>query len=158
MNFRTKEFLHELVVLLVFIVWASGCQDQVFLIDVNENTEQQDDKTDDFDPKSSHVLREGDRVFIVDRTEKRWEVTHAEKVYGFKPEEFQFGLGPNAIKPVLNPEMLCAGDAGYPLADETPLVMGVDFMGYQRAYPIDVMSRYEVANEIFGAAHVAVAY
>ena len=37
-------------------------------------------------------------------------------------------------------------------------MIGTSLNGFTRAYPIELLSRFEVANEQFGEAHVAVAY
>ncbi len=100
----------------------------------------------------------GGRFSITDRTGKTWDVTHAFEEYGFVPESFQYGLGPFAITPINNPQMLSPGDSGYPLDSDSFAILGTSLNGFTRAYPIRVMSRHEVANERFGEAHVAVAY
>ena len=96
-------------------------------------------------------------AFIQDRQGKVWDVTQAQK-YGLVPSGFQFGLGPYAIRPIMNPQMLSPGDYGYPSDYEGFLILGASLNGFARAYPIAVLSRHEVANEQFGDAHVAVAY
>ena len=98
-----------------------------------------------------------ERLVIEDRTGKVWDVTHAQN-YGMVPGGFQFGLGPFAIKPIMDPQMLSPGDENYPGRNDNTLMMGTSLNGFTRAYPINVMSRHEVANEQFGEAHVAVAY
>jgi hypothetical protein len=45
---------------------------------------------------SSAVLKEAEKIYIVDRTGERWDVTQAVSL-GFNPEGFQFGLGRNAF-------------------------------------------------------------
>ncbi len=97
------------------------------------------------------------RVTITDRTGKVWDVTHASRVYGLVPEKFQFGIGPNAILPVFDPVLVSPGDAGFPAGDDH-LVLGVEINGEARAYSIRSLSSHEVVNEVFGDAHVAVAY
>ncbi|RMD93530.1 MAG: DUF3179 domain-containing protein [Calditrichaeota bacterium] len=104
------------------------------------------------------ITEEGEKIFIVDRTGKKWDVTHAVQTYGFEADKFQFGLGPFAIKPILDPKMKGPGDPGYPDDRETFLVLGTSLAGDARAYPISVMSWHEVADEVFGEKHVAVAY
>ena len=102
---------------------------------------------------------EGDnRVFITDRTGKRWDVTHARDHYGLQPSQYEFGLGPYAISPIVNPQMLDPGHPDYPEDGATFLVLGTSLNGFTRAYPIEAMSWHEIANEEFGRAHVAVAY
>jgi hypothetical protein len=95
---------------------------------------------------------------IEDRTGKRWDVTHAENKYGLKAERFQFGLGPNAIPPILNPEFLSPGEVGYPASDQTFLVIGTALNNDPRAYAISDLIRHEVAEELFDSTYVAVAY
>lgn len=101
---------------------------------------------------------DAEKISIVDRTGKKWDITHAVNHYGFKPERFQYGLGPEAIPPILNPRHLEPGDAGYPQDNATTLVLGVAIGDDARAYPLNVMYRHEVVNERFGAQHLAVAY
>ena len=104
-----------------------------------------------------NVVKDGG-AFIQDRSGKVWHVAHAQK-YGMVPSGFQYGLGPFAITPIMNPRMLSPGDPGYPSDYENFLVLGANLNGFARAYPIrGVMSRHEIANEQFGDAHVAVAF
>ena len=104
------------------------------------------------------AVEQRDMIFITDRTGKRWDVTHARDKYGLVPSGYQYGLGPYAIRPILNPQMLFPDDLGYPESSEYFLVLGTSLSGFARAYPIAVLSRHEVANEQFGDIHVAVAY
>lgn len=104
------------------------------------------------------VQENEDAIIIVDRTGKKWDVTHAVKKYGFKADAFQFGLGPFAIRPILNPKMIGPGHPRYPDANRTFLVLGTRLEDEARAYPIDVMSFFEIADEKFGDTHVAVGY
>ncbi len=108
-------------------------------------------------PGPAAVVKDDGTTFIVDRTGKRWDVGHSSQ-YGFKASKYQFGLGPNAIRPIMLPTMLTPGQPGYPHDDDNFRVMGVVLGDLIRAYPIGPMSRHEVANEQFGQAHVAVAY
>ncbi|MCH8126338.1 DUF3179 domain-containing protein [candidate division KSB1 bacterium] len=109
-------------------------------------------------PDGAKVEMKDGRYLIVDNTGKKWDVTHAKEKYGMEPAEFQFGLGPFAIKPILNPKMLSPGDTGYPFDNETFLVLATEINNDPRAYSIGVLSIHEIANEIFADAHVAVAY
>jgi hypothetical protein len=108
--------------------------------------------------EEAEVIRNGDQIFIRDNTGKDWNVTHAVNEYGFIPENFQFGLGPFAITPILNPRMVKEGEVGYPGDNDESLVIGTTLNGDTRAYPLNVLSRHEVADENFGSIHVAVAY
>jgi hypothetical protein len=106
----------------------------------------------------AETVEEDDRIFIVDRTGKKWDVTFAKEKYGMEPSNFQYGLGPNAIKPVLNPVMLSPGDEGYPDPSETFLVVGVQFNGHTRAYPLKYIISHEIVDERFDQDFVAVGY
>ncbi len=99
-----------------------------------------------------------ERIVIVDKTGKEWDITHAVNQYDFQKSNFNYGLGPNAIQPINNPEMLSPGDNGYPNDTSSERVMGVEINGEARAYPVSVLSRREVVNEFIGDSHVAVAY
>ncbi len=101
---------------------------------------------------------QGNRKTIVDRTGKEWDVSHAFLKYQMKPDKFQFGLGPNAIRPILNPRHLQPGQSGYPADARNFLILGTSLEGETRAYSIDKLSFHEVADEKFGNVHVAVAY
>jgi hypothetical protein len=106
----------------------------------------------------ARVFQEGGTALITDRTGKSWDVTHARDEYGLQPSGFQFGIGPYAIRPIMNPLMWSPGQSGYPATGGTFLVLAANLNGLAKAYPIAVMSRHEVANETFGETHVAVGY
>ncbi len=109
-------------------------------------------------PGEANTIEENEMISIVDATGKKWDVTHARDVYGMDPLKFQFGLGPFAIRPILNPKMLSPGEAGYPQESESFLVLGATLNGNTRAYPISRLTMVEIADEKFGDSHVAVAY
>ena len=106
----------------------------------------------------AEVVTQNGKIFIVDRTGKHWDVTHAVEEYGFVANQFQFGLGPNAIRPILNPEMVSPGESGYPGAGETFLIIGTTIGGESRAYRISHLNFHEVVDESFGDVHVAVGW
>ena len=95
---------------------------------------------------------------MTDHTGKEWDVTHAARNYGMEPLMFENGLGPFSIIPIMNANMLSPGDLNYPPDSSTLLVIGTSLNGFTRAYSIEVLGKFEVANEQFGDAHVAVAY
>lgn len=99
-----------------------------------------------------------EKIFITDRTGKKWDVTHAVLNYGFKISNFQYGLGPNAITPINNPDMISPGEPGYPGNNSTEPVIGLSIEGDDRAYPIRTLSRHEVVNDRVGGKDVAVVY
>lgn len=155
-----KSTLGLILLLSTSTLLELACEDSIVIQDLSQETEENlDDTPDETDEDSGEA---GDRIEIVDRTGKKWDITHAVNKYGFEPDKFQFGLGPDAIKPILDPQMLCPGDPGYPKErserDELFLVLGASINGHTRAYPLKVMSRHEVADEKFGDSYVAVAY
>jgi hypothetical protein len=107
---------------------------------------------------NTEVILADNQILIQDKTGKNWNVTHAVNKYGFVPEQFQFGLGPFAIPPILEPTMVEPGEAGYPGNNADFLVIGTTFNNDTRAYPLHVLSQHEVADENFDSVHVAVAY
>ena len=88
-----------IVIILLVVIFVVNCSEQ-----------STNSASDDFaiveTPEDTTV------IYIVDRTGKRWDVTHAVNNYDFDPNQFEFGLGPFAIEPILNPEMIGPGNPG----------------------------------------------
>ena len=99
------------------------------------------------------VIRQNDRVFIVDRTGERWDVTQAASI-GFDPHGFQFGIGRDAIRPLDeshlrdNPLVLDPGER----------IIGVENDNEAHAYVIRKLTRHEIANTRIGDQPIAAAY
>jgi hypothetical protein len=129
-------FLWPLLGALVAVVIVSGCS----FSEVKEST---------VTPET---------VVLVDRTGKEWDVSTAVWKYGFEIERFEFGLGPFAITPLVEPTMLSPGDMGYPADDGTFLVIGASINGDIRAYGKFDIVQNEVVDEYIGGVPVAVAY
>jgi hypothetical protein len=106
----------------------------------------------------AEVVKRDDKIFIKDRTDKLWDITHAVNNYGFRADQFQFGLGPFAITPINDPKMLNPGDPDYPENQSSFIVIGTNLHQDTRAYPLDVLSRHEIVNERFDTTYVAVGY
>ena len=107
---------------------------------------------------NAQVVERGETIVIIDRSGKEWDVTHAVNKYGFVASQFQYGLGPHAIRPILDPQMLSPGESGYPPGNSDHQVIGTTIEEDTRAYPLSVLSRHEIADEQFGDQYVAVAY
>ena len=103
------------------------------------------------------VISGDDKILLEDRTGKKWDITHAVRRYGFVPSNFQFGLGPNAIPPIQNPQFSSPGKVGFPLPSDN-LVIGTRINEIAKAYPIIIMKSYEIANDNFNGSFVAAAY
>ena len=114
--------------------------------------------TNALDKLPEHRIETGKSLFIIDRTGKRWDITHAAEKYGFRAENFQYGLGPDAISSIDYPDMFLPGEPGYPLADDTFTIIAARIRSDARAYPIFVMKSHEIVNESFAGQLVAVAY
>ena len=147
-------FRRTLIVVLILMVIS--CRETVTLTDITQATviTEVDTTKDDQGTDSTN----NQKIWIVDRTGKKWDITHAVDRYEFVPENFQFGLGPYAIEPVNDPKMLTPEDDGYPDSGDDQLVIGVKLNGHVRAYPLRYLVDYEVVNERFEDALVAVTY
>lgn len=101
----------------------------------------------------SSVLREADKIYIVDRTGERWNVTQAKSI-GFDPHEFQYGIGREAFTPL---------DESY-LSDDTFFVsrglrvIGVTVGAEAHAYSVPKLRRHEIANTTIDSKPIAVGY
>lgn len=99
------------------------------------------------------VVRAGERLFIVDRTGERWDVTQAASI-GFNPDGFQFGIGRDAIRP-LGASSLASDDRNL---EKDTRVIGVENGPEAHAYVVRKLTRHEIANTALGNAPIAAAY
>ena len=101
----------------------------------------------------SSVLREADKIYIVDQTGERWDVTQAKSI-GFDPHRFQYGIGREAFTPL---------DESY-LSDDTFFVssglrvIGVTVGTEAHAYSVPKLRRHEIANTMIDSKPIAVGY
>ena len=101
----------------------------------------------------SSVLREADKIYIVDQTGERWDVTQAKSI-GFDPHRFQYGIGREAFTPL---------DESY-LSDDTFFVssglrvIGVTAGTEAHAYSVPKLRRHEIANTTIDSKPIAVGY
>ena len=102
---------------------------------------------------SSAVIKEDERIYIVDRTGERWDVTQAVSL-GFDPHGFDFGLGKNAFTP-LDDSLLTNDTADVP---GSARVIGVTDGSGAKAYTISRLSGHEISNSSIGKEPVAVSY
>jgi hypothetical protein len=101
------------------------------------------------------------KVFITDRTGRKWDITHAVEQYDMEPQFFNFGIGVGAIPSVDFPVVVEKDSQEYPDSDDNISVFGVNHNGEQRAYSVRQMARHEVFNEEYpgeAETHVSVAY
>ncbi len=101
----------------------------------------------------SSVVREADKIYIVDQTGERWDVTQAKSI-GFDPHRFQYGIGREAFTPL---------DESY-LSDDTFFVssglrvIGVTVGTEAHAYSVPKLRRHEIANTTIDSKPIAVGY
>ena len=82
----------------------------------------------------------------------KWDVTQAKSI-GFKPENFQYGIGKNAFS-TLEDIHLKDTIPSY----RNPRVIGIEEEGEAQAYAVPKMKHHEVANTHLGEKSVAVGY
>ena len=112
-------------------------------------------------PSYADINVVNERVFIVDRDGKEWEVTHAQNHYGMQARYFQFGVGVNTIPPIMEPEFVIEGQARFPNPDAPFLVIGYEeFVEHRdaRAYAVDILYYHEVVNDRIDDTAFAVGY
>ena len=102
---------------------------------------------------ASAVLKEADKIYIVDRTGERWDVTQAVSL-GFNPEGFDFGLGRNAFTPF--DDSLLTNDTTN--VSKNMRVIGVTDGSTAKAYTIGRLFGHEISNSSIGSEPVAVSY
>jgi hypothetical protein len=135
-----------LILMIIFILSCSERSTSTFSDDL-ALVETVDDTTGD-----------GNKIYIVDRSDKRWDVSHAVNHYGFDPEQFRHGLGPFSIKPLLDPQLISPGESDYPGPNNISIVIGTTINGESRAYPLSTVVAFEIVDEQFDSIFVAVGY
>ena len=133
----SKRLLLILEILLLVLLYSYNCKDN---------------------PSSSKNNQKDTTIYITDRTGKKWDITHAVIEYDFKKDNFNYGLGPDAIKPINYPDMLVPGDPEYPDTNSNQKIIGIDIDGEIRAYPVNILSSREVVNDTLTGFYTAVAY
>ncbi len=101
----------------------------------------------------SSVLREANKIYIVDQTGERWDVTQAKSI-GFDPHRFQYGIGKETFTPL---------DESH-LSDDTFFVprglrvIGITGGTEAHAYSVPKLRRHEIANTTIDSKPIAVGY
>jgi hypothetical protein len=99
------------------------------------------------------VNEHNDRIFIVDRHGEEWDVTEAMDL-GFKPKEFQYGIGRNAFTPLDDSELT---DNDF-FMSSTQRIIGIKKDDKAHAYSVKKLSRHEVANTVIADTPISAAY
>jgi len=95
---------------------------------------------------------------IVDNDGKIWDITTAVNKYGMHKGGWEFGLGKNAIQPLIEPPLASPGSSEYPRDDATFLVIGVSVGDDVRAYGKLDLQRNEVVDVTMNDTPLAVTY
>ncbi|NDJ77523.1 MAG: DUF3179 domain-containing protein [Chloroflexi bacterium] len=99
-----------------------------------------------------------DPPFDVTNIQRVWDLTdfctYQEGVYD---EIISGGVGRDGIPPIDNPEFESSDSASEWLQPQSP-VIAVEIDGDARAYPLAIMTRHEVVNDMFGDLPVAVTF
>ncbi len=102
---------------------------------------------------AAQVETHAGRVFIIDRTGYKWDVTEARGV-GFKPEKFQYGIGKDAFNPLEDEDMK---KENIRLSTKTRII-GVAVDGSAHAYSVARLRHHEIANTTIGDRPIAAGY
>ncbi|NOY69406.1 MAG: DUF3179 domain-containing protein [Deltaproteobacteria bacterium] len=99
------------------------------------------------------VKKPDNRIYIQDRHGEKWDVTQAAGL-GFKPENFQYGIGRNAIVPVDDKKLRSNGF----FASSDMRVIGIAKDDEAHAYSVSKLRRHEIANSVIADTPIAVGY
>jgi hypothetical protein len=102
---------------------------------------------------SATVLRDGEKVVIVDLTGEKWDVTEA-AARGFDPKRFRHGIGRFAFAPLDNRD-ISKDHGGVPPGHR---VIGVTRGTESHAYAVPKLAWHEIANTTISNDPVAAAY
>jgi hypothetical protein len=102
---------------------------------------------------SSVVLKEAEKIYIVDKTGERWDVTQAVSL-GFNPEGFQFDLGRDAFT-TLDDSLLTNDTSNI---SKNTRGIGVSDGSTAKAYTTSRLLGHEISNSSIGSEPVAVSY
>jgi hypothetical protein len=99
------------------------------------------------------VLEESGKTYLVDRTGEHWDITQARSL-GFKPQNFQYGIGRHRIKPLTDASLTSQTRGVSPDLK----VIGVAADSQAQAYSITRLTRHEIINGWIGTTPIAAAY
>ena len=99
------------------------------------------------------ALKEGEKIYIVDQTGERWDITQAVSL-GFNPRYFEFGIGRNAFTPLDEDNWQAT-----PVDEYSQMrVIGITGNGEAHAYSIAKLWSHETANTYLGSQPIVAGY
>ena len=110
------------------------------------------------DFQAGDVIVHGDTIILVDVNGKEWDISYAVSKYKMVAFRWEFGLGVNAIRPIIDPIMLEEGDRAYPDDDFTQICIATTINGDSRAYSTNDLNTHEVVDDWIGGVPVAVGW
>jgi len=99
------------------------------------------------------AVKEGEKIFIVDQTGERWDITQAVSI-GFDPRYFEFGIGRNAFNPLDERDWETTPEDKY----SRMRVIGVTGNGDAHAYSVAKLWSHETANTFLGSQPIVAGY
>ena len=101
----------------------------------------------------SEVIRKNGKIYIKDRQGEKWEITQAVSI-GFRPHNFQFGLGRNAFSALDDSHLSTAAKR----TARRLRILGVQGKNESKAFSIKKLKGHEIANSYIGNTPIAAAY
>ena len=77
--------------------------------------------------------------------------------FRLNPAQLHYGIGREKFAALIAPEFLTAGEANGVFPDTEP-VLGLSIDGEAKAYPISLLTRHEVVNDVVGGKPIFAAY
>lgn len=112
----------------------------------------------DMNAAVARVTEVPEPIILVDRDGYEWDVTAAVLEHRMALTYWEFGLGRNTIRPIIDPLMIGPGAVGYPDDDNTTEILGVAYEDDVRAYKIGDMANREVVDDVVNGIPIAVCY
>ena len=101
----------------------------------------------------AQVIQKDGKIFIEDRTGEKWDITQAVSL-GFKPNNFEFGLGRNAFSPL---DDSLFRDATKSISRRLR-ILGVPGESETKAFAVNKLRGHEIANSSIDEKPIAAAY
>lgn len=101
----------------------------------------------------AEVIEEDDKTYIRDRRGEKWDITQAVSI-GFDPDNFEFGLGRNAFRPLDDKHL----QSRIENISREIRILGVPGKTESKAFAIRKLSGHEIANSHIDDKPIAAAY
>ena len=157
MNHRTARWsTYTSLILFALFGLGMGCTN------AGETTDRGATSDADTQRPSRPVAVDNGKFFEEDGTQYLWGGPDESQHFvvdnlTLEPEQFHYGLGREAFPALIEPEFVTAEAAGAWLSDDAR-VLGLEIDGEAKAYPIDLLIRHEVVNDVVGGEPVFAAY